>query len=294
MIGNVNSPGMAAAAMAAMLLSACVGGGGAPGSGGGGASGGGGSSSFGQGTKGVSVAVSRASGASSPTFAFEKGGTAWTVSPSGQHALMGSGVNGWFGAAKTDAAGGSAQERIAAYSDIDAASGSTEDPDYLVFGYWNRIATGGNVNPVPFYWGPEPYKGDVTGGTNADVTYSGPAAGMYNVKSNLARGHFTASASLTANFGAGTLEGTVSGFMFQTVTTAPAPTSTATLTLSQIQLTGPSFLGAIGNDGTWSGSFFGPSSGGADPTGVAGVFDGEITTSAGVTTVTGGFGAKKQ
>ena len=291
MLGNINSPGMAAAAIAAMLLTACGGGGG------GGPSGAGVPSAFGRGAGGVTVAVSRANGASTAGFAFTRGGAAWTADPSGGHAHMPSGVNGWFGAAKTDAAGSAAQERIAAYADIEEASAppnSVADADYLVFGYWNELADYTRV--TPFYWGPMPYAGDVTARTAPSVAYHGLAAGTFKSAGHRHRGYFTASATLTADFRAGILSGRVRGFQLRIVTNDAPPTTTgASVSLNPINLTGNHFSGATGNGGAWSGSFFGPA--GADPTGVAGVFDDRIATTINGeyvwTAVTGAFGATR-
>ena len=77
----------------------------------------------------MTVAVSRANGATTATFSFTKDTTIWTDDPSGGHAHMPtSGSDGWFGSSKTDAAGNNATERIAAYSNIEqASSGATAD-----------------------------------------------------------------------------------------------------------------------------------------------------------------------
>lgn len=291
MSGNIGSPGIAAAAIAAMLLSACGGGGSGP-------PGADVPGSFGRGAEGVTVAVSRDHGASTAGFAFTKGGAAWTADPSGGHAHMASGAAGWFGAAKTDAAAGAAaQERIAAYSNIEEASAppnSAADGDYLVFGYWNELADATRV--TPFYWGPMPYAGDVTARTAPTVSYHGRAAGTFKADGHQHRGYFTARAVLVADFGAGLLGGRVSDFRLQAVTGgAPPSTTGASVSLNELRLTGNHFSGATNRGGKWSGSFFGPA--GADPTGVAGVFDDRLSTTINgayvLTAVTGAFGATR-
>ena len=281
MFGNINSPGMAAAAMAAMLLSACMGGGG---SGGGppGVSNAGVSGTFGQGARGVSVEVTH--NGSAAAYAFTKGGTAWTDDPSTAY----SAITGWSGSAKANAPAGSETERIAAYADIAGAA----DDDYLVFGYWNSIANGIPQVAAPFYWGSKPYEGDVKSSLRtASVTYTGEAAGVYNMPSQSARGYFQSSVQLVADFGVGTISGALSSFTYQTTGGVGAPGDPGAVSLADINFNGPSF-----SSGTWSGMFFGPS--GADPTGVAGVFGVTVETNfvalpGQKMSLTGAFGAKR-
>ena len=306
MRGSIGSSGIVAAAIAAMLLSACGGGGGGPSApgGGGGTSGPTTPSNFGQGARGVTVAVSRAHGASA-IFGTSGGGdnTAWTNLPStdtSSHKHMDRGI--WPGVSRRSFLsdlGVKGDQRIAVYSRIEETkSDGTEDADYLVVGYWNRIS--GEPAVEPFYWGSMRYTGNVEQLTGS-VTYNkNVAAGSYETQSGTThRGYFVAGAELTANFdaanGAGTLSGRIYNFEFQkTVGTRPDHDGVAEVTLDSITLGGSSFSGATDDGGTWSGLFFGPADG--KPTGVAGVFDATTDATIGGSTVsigvTGAFGAE--
>ena len=268
---------LAAAALASGLVGCGGGGSGGPSAPGGGSSGAGGpsgssSSSFNQGAEGVTVGVSRAVGADA-VFTVSKGGAGWNTDDSGNNVHI---DTSWKGASRVDDST-APTKRIAAYTNIGAPATATDpqDPDYLLLGYWNGLV--GQRRVTPFYWGSMPYAGALP--TTGTVAYSGPAAGRYNGAGNTHHGHFLARAKLTANFSTGTLSGTVSNFQIQRTYSSSAPLGddTWSVTLNSIALTGANFMGTTTGGGAWSGRFFGPA--GANPTGVAGVFDATTTSS---------------
>ena len=191
---------------------------------------------------------------------------------------------------------------------------TVKDPDtaYAYFGWWlNKPDTATSTHDVDvFAGGTTGHAANVTNAMTGTATYSGPAAGMYITKdfsagaqTDAAYGSFTANASLTADFGddsgAGTIKGSISGFMLDDTT--PASWSVmledATLTNASAIFNGTSEanFGAgftSNNAGTWQGSFYaggGTADPDAQPGTVAGTFD-AVTDSA---AVIGGFGATK-
>jgi hypothetical protein len=191
--------------------------------------------------------------------------------------------------------------------------GVESDQDYLYFGYWVQ-ATGDDDNPYgisTFASGSQPFTGDDTNFDPTDISvlmgsaeYNGSATGMFVKKTDDVPSHagqFSASATLTANFGANmenminvndayTISGTVHTFEGDGV-------GDWTVELMQARFSEPRFDGETGDvdshgdymadfggdttgGGGWRGEFFGnPEQ--ADPrvaateypTGVAGEFD---------------------
>ena len=226
----------------------------------------------------MTVGVSRAFGDTETTVTFTKGGAAWGAAPSSGsvHEHLG---RGWSGASRVDDASAPA-ERLTAYTNIVGPASQTdpEDDDYLILGYWNL--TSGTWETTPFYWGSMPYTGALP--TANTVTYNGHAVGRYDGVDNNHHGYFAAAASLTADFGAKTLSGTIGGpNKFEIERTTPDTTTDLghtswSVTLNSLSLTDPSFTGGTTTGGgAWSGRFFGPA--GSNPTGVAGVFNAGIT-----------------
>ena len=102
------------------------------------------------------------------------------------------------------------------------------DTSYAYFGWWLRMA-GGTATPevVAFHGVTDPTGADAQLAAPADIsalggtaTYSGAAAGKYAINPGLSAasgGHWTADATLTADWGsetaAGTISGTVNNFM---------------------------------------------------------------------------------
>ncbi len=192
---------------------------------------------------------------------------------------------------------------------------TVKDPDvaYAYFGWWlNKPKANDGMHDVEvFAGGTTDHEADVTNEIVGNATYSGPAAGKYvtktfsaGVHSDSGVGHFTATANLTAKFGAadaaGTIGGSVTGFVLDDVTTAPwkviledATLSTNTATFdgtSEVDFGG----GPTSSDaGTWQGSFYDDADATDNtnaPGTVAGTFD-AVTDNA---NVIGGFGATKQ
>ena len=138
------------------------------------------------------------------------------------------------------------------------------------------------------------------------ATYKGAAAGVYVTKDVSAglvtganMGEFTAKATLEANFGddvmeAGSIDGSIHDFMDAdgaamagwgvTLRSANLGTS-ATFAGATRGTTGPGTTGT----GSWEGTFYGPSTDAAAPTGVAGRFDAHLPGAH----IVGAYGASK-
>ncbi len=190
-----------------------------------------------------------------------------------------------------------------------------KDPDvaYAYFGWWlNKPKANTGVHDVEvFAGGTTDHAAEVTQEIVGNATYSGRAAGKYvtktlsaGVHSDSGVGHFTATANLTAKFSdattAGTIGGSVTGFVLDDVTTAPWKVILEDATLSdnsaifdgttEVDFGGGATATANAGAGTWQGSFYGAGAEDTDaPSTVAGTFD-AVTDSA---AVIGGFGATK-
>ena len=191
---------------------------------------------------------------------------------------------------------------------------TVKDPDtaYAYFGWWLNMPKDNTAahDVEVFAGGTTGNAANVTIEILGNATYSGPAAGQYitktytaGVQTDAGVGQFTATANLTAKFGnatdAGTIGGSVTGFMLDGNTSAPWMVMLEDATLSDDSATfnGTSevnFGGGLTDNGvgTWEGSFYAD----ADPTddtnapgAVAGRFDAVTENAA----VIGGFGATK-
>ncbi|MCY4441754.1 MAG: hypothetical protein OXE53_16305, partial [Deltaproteobacteria bacterium] len=207
-------------------------------------------------------------------------GVTWT--PSGEAPLMGTltcgetcnivlGENG----AVTTITGYTFTGSRATVEEVEAADAGQDD-DYLIFGLWldedttttpntntfGAFASGGTAAPV----------GDVITGT---ATYTGKAAGAHHMTGEGVN-WFDGDARLTANFGpatgdgaAGTVSGAISNIRVAggEAMSTPIYLGEADLTTDTATFNGAAFMGAATApgadthefDGTWSGSFFGPS-----------------------------------
>ena len=193
---------------------------------------------------------------------------------------------------------------------------TVKDPDtaYAYFGWWlNMPKDNTAVHDVEvFAGGTTDHAANVTNEIEGTATYSGPAAGRYvtktytaGVQTDAGVGQFTATANLTAQFGAadapGTIGGAVSGFMLDGNTSADwtVVLEDADLTddaatfngLSEVNFGGGLTDGAT-PAGTWQGSFYADADATDDtnaPGTVAGTFDAVTDNAA----VIGGFGATK-
>lgn len=198
------------------------------------------------------------------------------------------------------------------------------DENYLVFGYWLQEGTdraGDTTYAVnAFYEGGEPYDGNTTI-LMGQATYSGEATGMYAkkalsivdgamVSTPSGVGQFTASANLTANFGAGGKVGTDEALMITgTISTFLDDGGNAidgswdlSLNAADIEQDATSnhvtFSGTTGSGGSvgqWEGQFFGVPTASTDatkdyPTSAAGKFTGHFENGH----VIGAFGATKK
>ena len=200
------------------------------------------------------------------------------------------------------------------------------DTAYAYFGWWlNKPAKAGDPHMVEVFSGSSvgnDFPTDGVGVLEGKATYSGSAAGKYATRTFSAgaltdaqAGHFTAAATLTADFDAdsdsdadggvdtlGTIGGTVTGFEASdgvdasawkvTLGTAPLSSSTATFNgMTDVDFGG----GKEEMAGDWQGSFYTDTDTDTDATDdapgtVAGTF--RVTTSG--ASLLGGFGATKQ
>ena len=209
----------------------------------------------------------------------------------------------------------------AAREEVTAAN-ATENNNYLMFGLWldeNDDSTTDTFGT--FAVGGTGYADAIAVAVTGTATYSGKAAGAHH-KTGEGVNWFHGDASLTANFGTDTVAGTISG-QISNIRVAGGAARSAPIYLGQTTLTpdtatfnGAAFMGeptAPGAsthefDGTWSGSFFGPTADDTTTTGVdesitaplaaAGTFG--VTKSMGtgsdavVESFVGAFGAHKQ
>ena len=139
----------------------------------------------------------------------------------------------------------------------DGAMVSVADPSHMTYGWWMRdVKTTSDIldNVAVFYDAPHPDDlavGALTGKAN----YEGGAAGKYAWRDRVADtahgGHFTASASLSANFGTEMLSGSISDFRIGDDGTDP----NWTVTLSAATITDAGGVARTGADAanvTWA------------------------------------------
>ena len=181
---------------------------------------------------------------------------------------------------------------------------SVADDSYMYFGWWKREQiVGGSLSFAAFANG-EHEVADIPDTLTGTATYTGPAVGQYAIYQpaggESSAGSFTASATLTANFGAADAEGTLSGRV-----TNFSNDADWSLTLMSQTIDGggvarpgdpvanPSVSWTIGTHtetgGAWDAQFFYDVDGStAIPEGVAGTFDGQFGQ---VGRLVGAFGA---
>jgi hypothetical protein len=200
------------------------------------------------------------------------------------------------------------------FTPMSPLTATVKDPDvaYAYFGWWlNKPKANDGLHDVEVFAGGTANHAIVIGDVIVgNASYTGPAAGKYVTKSYTAGvhtdsgvGHFTATASLTAKFGAdnapGTVGGTIGGFTLDDERTVPwsvkledadLDNSTPFEGTTEVNFGGGFTATDIGA-GTWQGSFYDAAAEPADAPGtVAGTFD-AVTENA---SVIGGFGATKQ
>ena len=193
---------------------------------------------------------------------------------------------------------------------------TVKDPDvaYAYFGWWlNKPKANDGMHDVEvFAGGTDDHAVTTDNAIEGNASYTGPAAGKYVTKSFTAGvhkdsgvGHFTATASLVAKFGAstaaGTIGGTIGSFMLDGATTVPWSVKLEDANLNSPPVFdgttevnfGGGFTATVEGAGTWQGSFYADADTADDsnaPDTVAGTFD-AVTENA---SVIGGFGATKQ
>ena len=186
------------------------------------------------------------------------------------------------------------------------------DDEYLYFGWWiDRPTKAGSDGSYSydfqsFSGGVGAYDAGNLASVTGSATYNGAAAGVYVTKdisdgriTDASMGEFTASASLSANFGDGTDAGLIGGSIsdfkdadgdamegWGVTLNSDFLGTTATFAGTTTGTTGP---GATGT-GSWEGMFYGDPETATDaPLGVAGRFDAHLAGAH----IAGGFGASR-
>ena len=195
-----------------------------------------------------------------------------------------------------------------------AAAWDKQDAAYVYFGWWlNKPATASAAHMT------EAFSGSVGGNAAAVVgsitgkaKYVGPAVGKYAVKSFTAgvqsdaeAGHFTATATLNADFGDASADGTISGTVDGFNTSGDADSSLWKVTLESTALstdalfdgnTQVTFGGlTVSGAGRYEGSFYDRAADATDTdhaNTVAGTFDAHDP--GGTANISGAFGGKRQ
>ena len=195
------------------------------------------------------------------------------------------------------------------------------DTAYISFGWWlNAMGTdGAYVFDAFASTGMDMTAREVApDSVDGTATYKGAAAGKYAMQStsddSASGGHFTANATLTADFDANTaaddqaaindgvsIGGKIDGFMtgdvsrpnWKVTLTAPAPTTTPIDDMTGVSgMTSWTTGGAVPGEGTWSAVFYGgtPTS---QPAAATGEFEAAIPLSGEIGRISGAFGATK-
>ena len=193
------------------------------------------------------------------------------------------------------------------------------DEDYLHFGWWHQVPTtdtgAGDHEFRTFSGGSQPFTAANLQAVEGEATYSGAATGKFAqqggtlLKPTYVADLFTATATLTADFGdadgAGTIEGDITDFQ------SPGETDVSgwEVTLNSIALTDNDATfestdgtadnnavaeidGVDSTSGTWSGEFFGNNGPDDQPGSVAGVFRADFGETGSVhTSIAGAYGA---
>ena len=201
------------------------------------------------------------------------------------------------------------------------------DSGYLTFGWWlNQMDEDEQVYQFDAFasaagMGDPVNDRAVSGvdGVDGSATYKGAAAGKYAMQSTIdssaSGGHFTANATLTANFDANTADegapanengvsigGKIDGFMTGDVSrpnwkvTLTAPEATENIGPITNAATKWATGGAVPGVGTWNADFYGAVTGTTDtghPTAVVGEFNAAIG-GGDIARISGAFGATKQ
>ena len=183
------------------------------------------------------------------------------------------------------------------------------DENYMYFGLWSRQAISSEAWSFRTFHGPEESRDDSVSDVTGTATYQGPAVGYYAIYQPLGaqsgHGDFSATASLTADFDADEVHGTIDQFSGH---------SDWSLTLKNGEISGgdagnngmvPGDLGGVSwsiggratEGGLWSANFYSNLPEGERtgvPSGIAGTFEAEYsdTTGADIGRIMGAFGAE--
>ena len=233
------------------------------------------------------------------------------------------GVDGTFSCtgancpAPTDAEGVLTSEVVWSFASTDpGAMINVKDTGYVSFGWWlNAMGTDGYVFDAFASTGMGMAARAVPVAIEGSATYKGAAAGKYAMKSttddSASGGHFTAAATLTANFDANTdtgdnanelgvsIGGEITNFMtgemsrpnWKVKLTGPAPDTDIGVT-GVVGTTSWTTGGAVPGTGDWSAVFYGGMEE-DQPAAVTGEFDAAIPTTGEFARISGAFGATK-
>ena len=195
-----------------------------------------------------------------------------------------------------------------------------KDTAYVSFGWWlNAMGTQGAYEFDAFAsaTGMEAITNRAADDVSGTATYRGAAAGKYAMQSttedSASGGHFTAAATLTADFDANTADagqdanelgvsigGTITDFMtgetsrpnWKVTLTTPVATEVAPITGTEAVATW-STGGAVDGVGTWSANFYGAEEDTMQPTAATGEFNAAIG-GGDIAQISGAFAATKQ
>ncbi len=197
--------------------------------------------------------------------------------------------------------------------DAYADSQGNADADYLSLGTWLYIykdpedgSFTGSYDLGVAAGGNDPFENENLAGLTGAATYSGPATGLYMMKTDAdavpAFDYFDARADLAVDFGDATALGTLSGSITESSTDGGV--SLPALTLGSADITGAVLGGNFDGDtsgetvdgvtlsGKWGGKFFGNrASSTGHPGSVAGTFGANAAD--GLQSIIGAFGAKR-
>ncbi len=181
-----------------------------------------------------------------------------------------------------------------------------QDSNHMHFGWWINTPTKAGVggeflyDAEVFYGGSMPFATTAINALTGEVTYEGSAAGLYAVKElkdddgeievAAAHGEFTATVSLTANFGTGSVPGNVKGTIEDFVRDDSVSNDwSLMLDETTIGTAGGSIISGNDKIGDWAYGLYGSSAKDARPSGIAGHFDAAFKSNDADTAVAGGF-----
>ena len=208
---------------------------------------------------------------------------------------------GWTAKTYQDATGSTnnpvdpATERFHVVTTLGRFSGD----NYLAYGYWSKYDpdTLDASGFQSFFYGSMPYPGNIEElpvdlANPVQVTYTGDAAGVFQIVDTTDYGHFDADITLAAHFGEG---GAIRASLTNIQGVDSGPSFVDIGTLATTEFSGNRFAGEGPSTlDRWGGLFFGPSASNQVPSGAAGWFEviSYRTTDNSSAFLYGSFGAK--